>query len=117
MVTATFRHAPIPAAMRTASAARGLSRGSVLMRNRTPRFIAMCCAPGAGRSIEAEKAICRGDQIAQDGQAAEHGLVAGGQSAALRSVGAGKEFQAGAVEPLQVLVVQAPDRFVDAIEV
>src|ERR1044071_4174010 len=108
MVTATFRHAPIPAAMRTASAARGLSRGSVLMRNRTPRFMAMCCAPGAGRSIEADEAICRGDQIAQDGQAAEHGLVAGGQAAALRSVGAGKEFQAGGGGPLRLLAARAP---------
>src|ERR1051326_5935981 len=115
-----FSHTPTPAATRTASAGRGSVRGSEVMTKRTPLFMAIGIALRAGRpveSVETDKSVHAPDHVAQDGQAAKDGLFAHGQVAALRSVGAGEQFQAVVLELLQMRVPQGRHRLVEAVKV
>src|SRR6266566_2452545 len=103
--------------MRTASAGRGLVRGSLVMMKRTPGVMRAESRVAGGRSVETHETVRAGDHIVQDAQAAERGLFARRDVAALRAIRAGEQFQAVRLELGQTRVVEALDRFVDAVEV
>src|SRR5216117_1026844 len=103
--------------MRTASAGRGLVRGSLVMMKRTPGVMRAESRAAGGRSVETHETVCAGDHIAQDAQAAERGLFAHRDLAPLCAIRAGEQFQTVRLELAPARVAEASDRFVDAVEV
>src|SRR5207247_4479281 len=68
-------------------------------------------------SVEADKPVGRGDQIADDRQPSKQGPVTERQLPAVGSVGAGKKFQTAPLESLKFRIPSSGDGVVHAIEV
>lgn len=81
------------------------------MRKRTRGFT------GLGASVEADEPVGGGDDIAEDGEAGEGGVIGEGEASALGAVGAGVELEAVLAERLKAGVGHASDGVVDAIEI
>src|SRR6266496_578257 len=96
--------------MRTASAGRGLVRGSLVTAKRTRGFI-------LARSVETEKSIRPRHQVADHREPGKCRAVAPGEAPALGCVGASIQVQSAQPERLQLWIADPEDRVVNAVEV
>src|ERR1043166_638699 len=91
---ATFFHVPTPAAMRMASAGRGLVRGSLRMMKSAFFNFGGTKILRRRPSIEAEEPIGARHDVVDHGQAGKNGFIAHGDVAAIGAVSAGVKFKA-----------------------
>src|SRR5713226_573480 len=100
-----------------ASAGRWLARGSPVMIISTLGFMNCPAFVGESGSIEAEKSIRAGHQVAHDTQAGKRGEVVERDVPPPGRVRTRVKNQAARLERLQLRVRETSDRLVDAVKV